>query len=173
MSDTNGMTIQTRDGTYKDTDKIKICFPGETARWPVYFVDEIGEYMSDRYIVYDSVKHAKKQAEFLSSKLINFMIFVCHYQIQARVPIELFESIPDITWLDTDTTDDESIYRDLKILEKEVRIIQTHSDIFKRKELLHLSSTKKSRKSQTKATSASKKGGSRKYGRTRKARRFW
>lgn len=123
ISDKHGAEYDLTEDIYENTDKVKICLPGSTTRWPVYFVDKKGEYMSDRYILCNNVRQCEKQAQFMSSKLINFLVFVCHYEVVARVPIELFLSIPDIEHLDFDTADDNDIYRALKLSENDIKLI--------------------------------------------------
>jgi hypothetical protein len=128
MSNTNGIDYVVENNRYADQEKCKVCTNAETARWPVCFVDKGGkteddQYISQRYILCKSVSSAKKIANFLSSKVIQFLMFSSHFQIQARTPDIVYRSLPDISTIDIDFGNDEEIYKFLKLKEDDIKML--------------------------------------------------
>lgn len=128
MSNTNGIDYVVENTKYVDQEKCKVCTNGETSRWPVCFVDKGGQnedeqYISQRYILCKNVSSAKKIANFLSSKAIQFLIFSSHFQIQARTPDIVYLSLPDISTIDIDFGNDEEIYKFLKLKESDIKML--------------------------------------------------
>jgi len=128
MSSTNGIDYIIENIKYIDQEKCKVCTNGETSRWPVCFVDKGGatedkQFISPRYILCDTASNGVKLANFLSSKLIQFLIYASHFQIQARTPDVLYRSLPDITSITIDFSDDEQIYRHFKVSKTDIEQI--------------------------------------------------
>jgi hypothetical protein len=129
MSNLNGIDYVVENNRYAEQERCKVCTNGETARWPVCFVDKGGEseddqYISQRYILCKNVSDAKKLANFLSSKVIQFLIFSSHFQIQARTPDIVYRSLPDISTVDIDFSNDEEIYKFLKLKESDIKMLK-------------------------------------------------
>jgi hypothetical protein len=130
MSNTHGIDYIVENNKYIDQEQCKVCTNGETARWPICFVDKGGktedeQYISQRYILCNNITEAKKVANFLSSKVIQFLIFSSHFQIQARTPDLLYRSLPDISSIEIDFTDDKEIYKFLKLTTDDINIVET------------------------------------------------
>ena len=158
MSNTNGIDYIVENNKYIDQERCKVCTNGETARWPICFVDKGGktedeQYISQRYILCNNVTEANKVANFLSSKVIQFLIFSSHFQIQARTPDILYRSLPDISSIEIDFTDDKEIYKFLKLTNDDIKIVE----IMNRLRVLTDSDLHTSRKT----PKTEKKGGSR------------
>jgi hypothetical protein len=132
MSNTNGIDYTVEKIKYKDQEKIKVCTNGETSRWPVCFVDKGGkeeaeQYISERYILCKSVESAKKVAEFLSSKLFYFLVYVSHFQIQARTPTILYNSMPNVEDIEIDFHNDTEIYKLFNITEEDIKLVEKYA----------------------------------------------
>jgi hypothetical protein len=165
ISDKHGIYFETKNYKYVDQDSIKICMPGSTARWPVYFVDSSKQFMSDRYIIVGSKSTGEKIANFLSSKLINFLIFVSHFEVQARIPSQLYESLPTVESVkDVDFRNDQEIYKFFKINKEDIELVEKYG---KRLVLI----TDERVKNKKNVTQRAKKGGSRqRFNKTRRNR---
>ena len=132
MSNTNGIDYTVEKVRYKDQEKIKVCTNGETSRWPVCFVDKGGkqeneQYISERYILCKSVESANKVAEFLSSKLFYFLVYVSHFQIQARTPTILYNSMPNVEDIEIDFHNDREIYKFFNITEEDIKLVEKYA----------------------------------------------
>jgi len=131
MSNTNGIDYIVENNKYIDQERCKVCTNGETARWPICFVDKGGEtedeqYISQRYILCNNVTSAKKIAKFLSSKVIQFLIYSSHYQVHVRTPDILYRSLPDISSVDIDFGDDNEIHtKFLKLSADDIKMVNT------------------------------------------------
>ncbi|NDB85591.1 MAG: hypothetical protein EB127_23240 [Alphaproteobacteria bacterium] len=160
MSNTHGIDYIVENNKYKDQELCKVCTNGETSRWPICFVDKGGktedeQYISKRYILCNNVTSAKKIAKFLSSKVIQFLIYSSHFQIQARTPDIIYRSLPDISSVDIDFGDDDEIHtKFLKLTADDIKMVNT----MKRLRVLTDSDLHKGRK----ISKTEKKGGSRK-----------
>jgi hypothetical protein len=171
MSNTHGVDYVVEQSKYQDQEKCKVCTNGETSRWPVYYVDkgstsEDEQFISPRYILCNNVKHGKKIAEFLSSKIIQFLVFSSHFQIQARTPSILYESLPNITSIDIDFSNDSEIYKYFDIDKSDIEMIDKSK--VKRLPVLTDDNLHKERKA---AKTAKVEGGAKKRNFTRKLRR--
>jgi hypothetical protein len=154
MSETNGLDYIVESANYENQERCKVCTNGETSRWPVCFIDKGSsskdeQFISSRYILCSNETTARKVAQFLSSKIVMFLVFVSHFQIQARTPAVLYTSLPNVEDINIDFGNDEEIYDYFNISVSDRKMI---NDNVQRKRVLTNADIHKNRKSGTRKT---------------------